>query len=229
MSEEQPCPMLWHSSIPMSCRQTQQLLLRLSIQISNSGLQLVGKQWKSAKIENFTNQPVTGRGRGGGVYKKRFWSAPCRIAWICTFNAVWESGRVQNKEFTCGKCDRVWMWVRALCDSVGSQSGLCQHTSHIATWVCQHDHGDRDDNDDCWCSGTFRLSVYFILLRQHHQHHHHSHINDNNHLAQSQHKRRCLLEKLETPPHIGKNKNAPLKTWKAEFDRKKEIWYWLWL
>ena len=55
-------------------------------------------------------------------------------------------------------------------------------------------------------------SVYFILLRQNHQHHHHSHINDNNHLAQSQHKRRCLLEKLETPPRIGKNKNAPLKT-----------------
>ena len=53
MSEEQPCPMLWHSSIPMSCRQTQQLLLRLSMQISNSGLQLVGKQWKSGKIENF--------------------------------------------------------------------------------------------------------------------------------------------------------------------------------
>ena len=49
----------------------------------------------------------------------------------------------------------------------------------------------------------------YVHLHQHDQHHHNSHIKKN-HLAQSQHKRRCLLEKLETPPHIGKNKNAPL-------------------
>ena len=86
---------------------SQQLLSTISMQISNFGLQLVGKQCKSAsvKIEILPIKQLLG---GLHFYKKGFDRPPVeKPDFFCTFIAVGESGRVQNKEFTCGKCDRV--------------------------------------------------------------------------------------------------------------------------
>ena len=154
MSEEQPCPMLWHSSIPMSCRQTQQSLLRLSMQISNSGLQLVGKQWKSAKIENFTNQPVTGR--AGGDLQKRFWSAPCRIAWfLMHFHCCWGKWESAKQGIHLWK---VWQGVNVGASSVWqcgiSVWSVSAHVSHcymgLSAW-------------SWWSWGQWRLLMQWNL------------------------------------------------------------------